>query len=141
MTREYNEALCIEIDDEETSTTSMPTADTDGVALPKQMHFKEWALDIIKTVAGGTPTWEVEIWGHRKRRYQQSSDENTEVSSSGSWHFCGTTGAESATGTSYGKSYPLEDMSGFDRVATVINTNGGTTPKLTTMISACAPGR
>lgn len=132
--RKENEAFAIVMDSAETDTTSAPTAATEGKAVHRsKAHRKRCHLVLEKGAASGTRTLQVKVHGYLTRKHTQSahpSEATTEVASSGVWVEVFDTGALSDT-ADFNVAYLLLGLSDFDRLATEVVTNGGTTPTLT----------
>lgn len=118
-------------DNAATSTTSAPTAATEGKSSDFLRGRDKMVFELRKGAASGTRTAQVKVFGYRSKYYTQSGVALTKVATGG-WSEIFDTGALSSA-ADFNQSYLLEGVSGFERFDTQIVTNGGTTPTLSTL--------
>lgn len=132
--RRYGEALMIEhfnASADDGTVYGRPTAATDGIEVPHAPQFDRVSLEAIKSAASGNRTLQLMVYGYRRYRCSQTSNVNAERASSSYWTEVYDTGALDGGAADWNKSWNLEDLHQFDRLAVRIVTNGGTTPLLT----------
>lgn len=130
------EGAGIRIDNAETSTTSAPTAATDGVPIwphtaggGRRVH-----LVIQKAASSGDRDIQIRVYGYLSQL--NTVDDNgklTAISSSGAWYELFDSGAVAETGD-FNRAWLLEGVADYSRLTTVIETNSGSSPTLTTAL-------
>lgn len=136
-----SEALAIRLDNAETSTTSAPSAASDGLLAPDHRRLQlRCHLHLEKAASSGTRTARVKVHGYRTQLHTQDdgigtgTGDLTAVASSGAWFEIFDTG-ELSDAANFNKSYLLQGAQDFERLATQVITNGGTSPTLTTALA------
>jgi hypothetical protein len=135
--RKHNEALNIELAYEKATTDAAgPTLATEGVMLPETPIYELSALDLVKTVTSSTGDNRVKLFGYRTRSYTQTANVNAERET-GYWvQFFDTVDYDSMSGLgAFSRSFLLQGVTGFRRVAAQVVTNGATGPKLSIFLS------
>ena len=132
-----NENLTIRVDNQEDSTTNVPTLATQGIAVPSPppLYASEVSLDVVKTAGGGQRDIQIRVYGYRSAYVTQAANgKKSSLVETGYWVEIFDTGAV-VESIDFGKSWLFSGCHGFDRLATVIDTNSGSSPKLTTYFS------
>jgi hypothetical protein len=132
--KRVNENFTIQALDAEASTVAVPTAATDGIAVPDAPHYKDVTLDVVKTAASGDRDIQCRVFGYRTGYRTQSSDENSALVSTGYWVEIFDTGAIADT-ADFGMSWLLAGCHGFARLAVAVDTNSGTTASISAYLS------
>ena len=131
-----HEPLAIRVDSAAASTTSVPTAATDGILVPRGRRRSRVHLEIRKAVTAGTGTYSIGVFGYRSGLVTSSVTNGIEtftaVASSGAWYEIFDSETVTVSGTGENHSYLLDGATDFDRLDTVIAVNGGTNPTITT---------
>jgi hypothetical protein len=128
------EQLPIRLDNAQSSTTSAPSAATDGIKIPTQYRKRAKEvrvhLHVKKASASGTRSYRIKLYGYISGIYSmtektaQEHDALTAVVSSGFWSAIGETGTRSDS-ADFNESWLFSAAASFERVATQIITNGG----------------
>lgn len=129
------EGQSIRMDNAETGTTSAPTLATDGILTqtPTARRLRVH-LQVQKGAASGTRTARVKVYGYCSKMVTLTEPQTyTDIASTGAWYEIFDTDdlSESAD---FNRSWLLYGVTDYSRLATVITTNGGTTPTITTAI-------
>jgi hypothetical protein len=129
--KRVNEADAYRCDVAETSTTSAPTdaaRASHAVQTPESHRTRTRChLRLKKTIASGTNTLQVKVWGRQTRAEDSSGVEQADDV----WLQLYDTGPLSSSGN-LRLSYLLEGAQDFEDLVTEVVTNGGTTPVLNT---------
>lgn len=145
------EAISIRLVSAETSTTSAPTAATNGIPILPFLGGKRPRvhLRVKKAASSGTRTTRVKVFGYESelKTYTAplTTSSLTAVASSAAWYeifdtetVALTDPSKSATLSSaadYNLSFLLEGATDFQRLAVQVVTNGGTSPTLTVALA------
>ena len=131
-----SEFTSIRVDSAETSTTSAPTAATDGIEVHPISGLKRLNVHLLveKTAATGPWPVRVKVHGYRSKTHTQAEGGVlTEVATT-SWYeiFDSKTYDSSAN---HQRGFFIEGATDYLRLDTEIVENGGTTPTCTTHLS------
>lgn len=130
------ESIWVLIDSAQTSTTSAPTAATDGIDAPGDVRRDTLNLELRKTISGGVQATRVKVLGYRDHYYTASGTPQalTRVETGGWSVLFDVTVDATMEASSFNRTYKLRGIGGYKRFDTQIVTNGGTDASLTTLL-------